>query len=734
MKISLLSLSFLFLSFGNLLAQKELLQFVRSLPVYFEVVDEADWLVNDVQSKAGIYNKDNREVVLANGLVHRAIRILPNGATVDFKNLVSGESMLRGIKPEATITLDGIEYHVGGLEGQTEYGYLLPQWVHFMTSNSNAFKLKEIKSGDLKPRFPWKQKRYSSNQNWPPSGKIASFAYEHPSTLLNGIQVIVHYEIYDGLPLISKWIEVKNGSAQAVKLNAFKSEILAVPEAENLVDSPKQWRYPNIHVESDYSFGGMNHITANQTIHWEIDTQYTSQVNWLRETPCLLESKLPKGPEVTLKPKDTFTSYRTFELLLDATDRERQTLSLRRMYRTIAPWAGENPMFMHLTSTDPEVVHRAVDQCVDTGYEMVILSFGSGLSMEDTSAANIQKFKDLADYAHQKGIELGGYSLFSSRRISDEHDVIDVKTGKPGAAKFLHAPCLASQWGLDYLDKVKYFLKKTGFDLLEHDGPYPGDYCASTTHPGHEGHLDSQWKQWQLTAEFYQWCRAQGIYLNVPDFYYLAGSNKCAIGYREVNWSLPRAQQIILGRQNIYDGTWEKTPSMGWTFVPLTEYHGGGAEATIEPLSEHLDAYKAHMVQNYGSGVQACYRGPRLYDTDSTLHVVRNQVNHYKKYRDILNSDIIHLRRPDGRDLDGILHVNPKLKEKGLVMIYNPTSQEIIKFVKLPLYYTGLTEKALVREQEGKPQIYHLDRAYEVRVQVTIPAGGYTWLVVEGVD
>lgn len=734
MKFSLLSLWLLLLSFGNLFAQRELLEFVRSLPLYFEVADEADWLVGEVKTPAGIYNKDNREVMLANGLVQRAIRIFPNGATVDFKNLTSGEAMLRGVKPEATVTLNGTEYHVGGLEGQTEYGYLLPEWVHFMTSSDNAFKLKEVKTGNIKPRFVWEQKRYSSNMQWPPTGKMASFIYEHPNTQLNGIQVLVHYEIYDGLPLISKWIEVKNGSKEAVTLNAFKSEILAVPEAENLVDSPNQWRYPNIHVESDYSFSGMNHKTANRAIHWEIDTQYTSQVNWLRETPCLLESKLPQGPELTLKPRALFTSHRTFELLLDATDRERQSLSLRRMYRAIAPWSGENPIFMHLTSTDPAVVKKAVDQCVDTGYEMVILSFGSGLNMEDTSAANIQKFKGLADYAHERGIELGGYSLFSSRRISDEHDVIDVKTGQPGGAKFLHAPCLASQWGLDYLEKVKYFLEKTSFDLLEHDGPYPGDYCASTTHPGHEGYLDSQWQQWQLTAEFYQWCRAKGIYLNVPDFYYLTGSNKCAIGYREVNWSLPRAQQIILGRQNIYDGTWEKTPSMGWTFVPLTEYHGGGEAATIEPLSEHLDAYQAHMAQNYGSGVQACYRGPRLYDTDSTLTVVSNQIRHYKKYRDILNSDIIHLRRPDGRDLDGILHVNPKLKEKGLAMIYNPTKREIIKFVKLPLYYTGITTKAIIREQDGKPQIYQLNRAYEVKVQVAIPAGGYTWLVIEEVD
>ena len=89
------------------------------------------------------------------------------------------------------------------------------------------------------------------------------------------------------------------------------------------------------------------------------------------------------------------------------------------------------------------------------------------------------------------------------------------------------------------------------------------------------------------------------------------------MGYREVNWSLPREQQVIHTRQNIYDGTWQKAPSMGWMFVPLTEYQGGGAAATIEPLDQHLDHYQRMLDSNLALGVQACYRGPRLFDDRS---------------------------------------------------------------------------------------------------------------------
>ena len=34
----------------------------------------------------------------------------------------------------------------------------------------------------------------------------------------------------------------------------------------------------------------------------------------------------------------------------------------------------------------------------------------------------------------------------------------------------------------------------------------------------------------------------------------------------------------------------------------------------------------------------------------------------------------------------------------------------------LPLYYMGLTETASIREQEGKPRQYRVDRNYRVEV------------------
>jgi len=694
--------------------------------------ESTDWLLSKGMYSASIQFKNNdKDLVMTNGLIERSFRLSPNAATVGFDNLMTGESILRGIKPEAVLKLDGQTYNVGGLIGQIEYAYLLPEWLDSMSTEEGAFQFAEYKIGKTEERFPWKRKRYAADWPWPPPG--ISLVLDFRSTLdeLKNVEVSIHYEMYDDIPLLSKWITITKRRRKPIQLDSFTSEVLAVVEAEVAVEENRQWSRPNMHVESDYALLGMSAKSANKTTHWVPDPQYSTQVNYQRQTPCLLECRPPIGPGIVIEPGETFELFRTYELVFDSSDRERNGLAQRRMYRTIAPWVTENPIFMHVTSSDPVVIRRAIDQCVEVGFEMVIISFGSGLNMENEDLPYIDRFKELADYAHQRGVELGGYSLLASRRISDEHDVINPETGKTGGAIFNNSPCLGSAWGQEYFRKLTQFFERTGFDLVEHDGSYPGDLCASTKHPGHRGLADSQWTQWKTITDFYKWCRGRGVYLNVPDWYFLSGSNKTGMGYRETNWSLPRDRQIILGRQNIYDGTWAKTPSMGWMFVPLVEYHGGGEAATLEPLSEHLDAYEAHLIQNFGAGVQACYRGPRLYDTEETKELVRGTVEWYKKYRDILNSDIIHVRRPDGRDWDCILHVNPWLPQKGLAMVYNPTDDMIDKPLVLPLYFTGLSESANIREKDGKAATYSLDRNYGAEIQVTLAPKSFTWFVIE---
>lgn len=698
----------------------------------YDKLISTDWLVKPVTQKAEIIT-EGKNIFLYNGLVKRAFRIEPNVACIDYKNLSNGQQLLRAIKPEARIIIDGKEYNVGGLIGQKENAYLLPEWLDKMTVGTEDFIYVKHSISDIKPFVNWKTRTWMPNQNQP-TGKVLSFEYAPQAKELSGLTVSVNYELYDGVPLIVKWISIENKSAKSFKINRVVNEVLALVEEESaVVGKPEEMKKQHgIYVETNYAFNNaMRYDISDQTTHWKTDAVYTSQVNYNYETPCLLEIYPEKAPGIELQAGENFKSVRTHELLMDSYDRQRRGMMIRKMYRTVAPWTTQNPVFMHLVSKNDEEVKSCIDQCVATGYEAVILSFGSHLNMEDSTSKNILRWKSLADYAHQKGVLLGGYSLFSSRRISDEHDVIDPKTGKPGGAFFGNAPCFGSRWGLDYSAKIKHFFEKTGFDIWENDGPYPGDVCASTVHPGHKNLDDSQWRQMEIQKDLYRWLNERGVYINAPDWYFLDGTHKIAIGYREVNFSLSREQQRILNRQNIHDGTIEKTGSMSWGFVPLTRYQGGGPEAILEPLSEHLKDYEQLMVQYYGAGVQACYRGPRLYDTEQTRQLVSKTVAWYKKYREILNSDMIQLRRADGRDWDGLLHVNPQLKQKGFMMLYNPTKEKMTRTIKVPLYYTGLTDASILKEKGISPKTYKLNRNYEIELTFTIEPEDYTWFVVE---
>lgn len=677
-----------------------------------------DYLTSPASYPACIYEK-NDEIVLTNGIAERRFLLTPDFACVGLKNLYSGEQFLRSVKPEVTVTVDGVKYPVGGVSGQFEHGFMKPSWYKKFTP-TDGFNYRNHRVVPITRNITWKRRRHAAADVWPPKGICLEVTFASDKPELAGIEVTVRHECYDDLPAFGKSFTIVNRSGHDIRLNEFEAEILAITEHDSANNEVRRIAEQSRNIFYVSSIEN----TLTPTFSYTLDPEYTSQVDFRCQYPILLVSKPPLGPYKKLKDGEEFMSYTAHLMLFDENDRTRRMLQIARLYQTLAPWTTENPIFVHIISTDYDKLKACIDQCVEVGFEMLILSFGSGLNMENASPENIAKFKKIADYAHSRGIEIGGYSLLASRSINKENDVI------ADSVIFGNSPCLGSEWGQNYLANIRTFLRETGFDVLEHDGSYPGDTCRSEKHPGHECYEDSQYTQLTAISELYGWCKENGVYLNVPDRYYLSGNSKCGMGYKEVNWSLPREQQVILARQNIHDGTYDKLPSMGWMFVPLTQYHGGGAAATIEPLCEHLDHYRMMLNNNLLAGVQAAYRGHRLYDTEETKEMVRDSVAVYKKHRAILESPAVKIRRADGRDFDGYVHVNPALEEKGMLVLFNPLDEPITRTIRVPLYYTGLTDKAFFALHDGEPAAYDLARDYTVSLTVTIPANDFIWYTI----
>jgi hypothetical protein len=78
-----------------------------------------------------------------------------------------------------------------------------------------------------------------------------------------------------------------------------------------------------------------------------------------------------------------------------------------------------------------------------------------------------------------------------------------------------------------------------------------------------------------------------------------------------------------------------------------------------------------------------------------------------------------------------MLHANPRLKEKGFLMVFNPTGKTVKKDIRISLYYTGLTGNALIRDKNAKVRTHRLDRDYNITIPVEIEAGEEAWFTIE---
>ena len=143
---------------------------LESLPQWpGDATPRVDWLLDGSPFRSGVFRTTTpNELVLANGLITRRFRLVPNAATVALDNLVTGESLLRGVKPEAIVQIDGRRYEIGGLKGQPNYAFLRPEWIDKLRADPKAFRFVAFEVDKPKERFAWKQVRHHApDVQWP---------------------------------------------------------------------------------------------------------------------------------------------------------------------------------------------------------------------------------------------------------------------------------------------------------------------------------------------------------------------------------------------------------------------------------------------------------------------------------------------------------------------------------------------------------------------------------------
>ena len=85
-----------------IVTKRSILVIITIIFVFLVVSGDAvgsDWLIKQVEEPAKIEKcLEGKEIILSNGLIRRTLRLQPNAATVAYDNLMTGQSILRGVK------------------------------------------------------------------------------------------------------------------------------------------------------------------------------------------------------------------------------------------------------------------------------------------------------------------------------------------------------------------------------------------------------------------------------------------------------------------------------------------------------------------------------------------------------------------------------------------------------------------------------------------------------------
>ena len=137
---------------------KNYLLYILLIPLHLSAQSnqQPDWLIDNSSYKTECLKVDD-QIILTNGLIKRVFKLSPNAATIAIDNLMTGEAILRGVKPEAEVTIDGDTFNIGGLTGQSNYAFLLPDEIKTLQNDPAAFQFTGHEITTTKAPFNWKK-------------------------------------------------------------------------------------------------------------------------------------------------------------------------------------------------------------------------------------------------------------------------------------------------------------------------------------------------------------------------------------------------------------------------------------------------------------------------------------------------------------------------------------------------------------------------------------------------
>jgi hypothetical protein len=151
--------------------------------------------------------------------------------------------------------LDNKRYNVGEGVSEIPRAYLnRSALLSCLSVDGSAFRFSGFVVSNVTARFPYTPRRGApADIVWPPKGVHLALAFSAPESAPaahKDVVVTVHYEMYDGAPLLVKWVSVESNSA-AVDVRASIDTV----ETLNLNWQWAQQGYNWLLVETDEPHG-----------------------------------------------------------------------------------------------------------------------------------------------------------------------------------------------------------------------------------------------------------------------------------------------------------------------------------------------------------------------------------------------------------------------------------------------------------------------------------------------
>ena len=134
---------------------------------------------------------------------------------------------------KAMISVEGHPFHVGGIRTEIPRAYLNRTALKTnMTADPNCFRFTGYYINPVHERYPYKPIRGAPQDTvWPPKGVHLALEFRAPKKLENDpkfkeILVTVHYELYQGIPLLSKWVTISGPQQSKVNVQIIKTKLV----------------------------------------------------------------------------------------------------------------------------------------------------------------------------------------------------------------------------------------------------------------------------------------------------------------------------------------------------------------------------------------------------------------------------------------------------------------------------------------------------------------------------